>query len=291
MTSSDAAAPLRVVSAPAEDRRCVKSPAVRPYALLVLAGFRQQSAYRLAAFAGLVANTTFGFLKVAILLATVEAADGELNGYDAGSMAAYIWLSQGLLGSVNLFGRTEVAERIRTGDVVVDFLRPLDVQGAAVATEVGRNLFALLPRGIPSVLVGALVVGMTMPTTPLPYVLGLVSVLLGITVSVTTVYLVAATGFWLVETRGVQILYMVLSGFLAGLFVPISLFPDPLLALASATPFPSMLQYPVDVLSGRVEGLAALSLLAAQVAWLVATAALGQALTRRGRHKLEVQGG
>ena len=264
---------------------------MRPYALLVLAGFRQQSAYRLAALAGLVANTTFGFLKVAILLATVEAAGGELNGYDAGSMAAYIWLSQGLLGSVNLFGRTEVAERIRTGDVVVDFLRPLDVQGAAVATEVGRNLFALLPRGVPSVLVGALVVGMTMPTTPLPYLLGAVSVLLGITVSVTTVYLVAATGFWLVETRGVQILYMVVSGFLAGLFVPISLFPAPLLALASATPFPSMLQYPVDVLSGRVEGVAALGLVAAQVAWLVATAALGHVLTRRGRHKLEVQGG
>lgn len=264
---------------------------MRPYALLVLAGFRQQSAYRLAALAGLVANTTFGFLKVAILLATVEAAGGELDGYDAGSMAAYIWISQGLLGSVNLFGRTEVAERIRTGDVVVDFLRPLDVQGAAVATEVGRNLFALLPRGIPSVLIGALVVGMTMPTTPLPYLLGAVSVLLGITVSVTTVYLVAATGFWLVETRGVQILYMVLSGFLAGLFVPISLFPAPLLALASATPFPSMLQYPVDVLSGRVEGVAALGLVAAQVAWLVATAALGHVLTRRGRHKLEVQGG
>jgi ABC-2 type transport system permease protein len=291
MTSSDAAAPLRVVSPPRPGPACVKSRAVRPYALLVLAGFRQQSAYRLAALAGLVANTTFGFLKVAILLATVEAAGGELNGYDAGSMAAYIWISQGLLGSVNLFGRSEVAERIRTGDVVVDFLRPLDVQGAAVATEVGRNLFALLPRGIPSVLVGALVVGMTMPTTPLPYVLGTVSVLLGITVSVTTVYLVAATGFWLVETRGVQILYMVVSGFLAGLFVPISLFPAPLLALASATPFPSMLQYPVDVLSGRVEGLAALGLVAAQVAWLVATAALGRWMTRRGRHKLEVQGG
>lgn len=264
---------------------------MRPYLRLVVAGFRQQSAYRLAALAGLVANTTFGFLKVAILLATVEAAGGTLNGYDAGSMAAYIWISQGLLGSVNLFGRIEIADRIRTGDVVVDFLRPLDVQAGAVATEVGRNLFALLPRGIPSVLVGAVLVGMTMPTTALPYLLGAVSVLLGITVSVTTVYLVAAAGFWLVEVRGLQILYMVVSGFLAGLFVPIHLFPAPLLALASATPFPSMLMYPVDVLSGRVDGLAALGLVAVQCAWLAATAGLGQWLTRRGRRKLEVQGG
>lgn len=267
------------------------SPPVRPYLRLVVAGFRQQSAYRLAALAGLVANTTFGFLKVAILLATVEAAGGELRGYDVGAMSAYVWLSQGLLGSVNLFGRTEMAERIRTGDVVVDFLRPLDVHVAAVAMDVGRGVFALLPRGVPSVLVGALVVGMTMPTTPTPYLLGLLSVLLGITVSAATVYLVAATGFWLVESRGVALVYMVVSGFLAGLFVPISIFPAPLFLLATATPFPSMMMYPVDVLSGRVDGLASVGLVAAQLGWLVVVGALGQVMTRRGRRRLEVQGG
>jgi len=263
----------------------------RTYLLLVAAGFRQQSRYRLAALAGLVANATFGFLKVAVLFATVRAAGGEIDGYDLGTMSAYVWLSQGMLGSVNLFGRTEIAERIRSGDVVVDFLRPLDVQAASVATEVGRNLFALLPRGVPSVLIGALAVGMSLPTSVPGYLLGAVSLLLGITISCTTVYLVAATGFWLVETRGVQIFYMVVSGFLAGLFVPIGLFPTPLLVLASATPFPSMLMYPVDLLSGRVDGLAALGLVAAQVGWLVATVALGHVMTRRGRRRLEVQGG
>ncbi|WP_292602901.1 ABC-2 family transporter protein [Nocardioides sp. REDSEA-S30_B4] len=268
------------------------SPSVgTPYLRLVVAGFRQQAAYRLAALAGLVANTTFGFLKVALLLATVQAAGGELDGYDVGTMSAYVWLSQGLLGSVNLYGRSEMAERIRTGDVVVDFLRPLDVHAGAVAMEVGRGLFALLPRGVPSVLVGALVVGMTMPTTPGPYLLGAVSVLLGITVSAATAYLVAATGFWLVETRGVALLYMVVAGFLAGLYVPIAIFPAPLFWLASASPFPSMLMYPVDVLSGRVDGLASVGLVAAQVGWLVVVGALGQLMTRRGRHRLEVQGG
>lgn len=261
------------------------------YLRLVAAGFRQQSAYRLAALAGLVANATFGFLKVAILFATVEAAGGELRGYDVGTMSAYVWLSQGLLGSVNLFGRTEMAERIRTGDVVVDFLRPLDVHAAAVATDVGRGLFALLPRGVPSVVLGALVVGMSLPTSVGGYLLGALSVLLGITVSAATVYLVAATGFWLVETRGVALLYMVVSGFLAGLFVPIGIFPEPLFWLATSTPFPAMLMYPVDVLSGRVDGLAAVGLVAAQVGWLLAVGALGQLMTRRGRRRLEVQGG
>jgi ABC-2 type transport system permease protein len=185
-----------------------------------------------------------------------------------------------------------VATRIKDGEVAVDFLRPVDVQGAAIATEVGKSLFALIPRGLPSVLIGALLVGMTMPTEPAPYVLGAVSVLLGITIAAATVYLLVATpGFWLVETRGLQILYMVVSGFLAGLFVPIWLFPAWLEALAHATPFPSMLMYPTDILTGRVDLSTSLLMLAAQAAWLVVIGGLGQVLTRAGRRTLEVQGG
>lgn len=258
---------------------------------LLVAGVQRQSTYRLAALGGLVANVTFGLLKVSILFATVRAAGGELSGYDLGAMSAYIWISQGLLGSVNLFGRSDMADRIKSGDVAVDFLRPLDVQTAAVTTEVGQSVFALLPRGVPSIVIGAVVVGMDVPSTPAPYVVGAVSVILGIVVSCTTVYLVSAAGFWLVDNRGVQILYMVVSGFLAGLFVPIWLFPDWLRALAEATPFPSMLMYPTDILSGRVDATEGLGLVLVQLGWLAATVLVGQLMTRAGRRRLEVQGG
>lgn len=264
---------------------------MRTYLRLFVAGFRRQSTYRLAALGGLLANATFGLLKVALLFAAVRTSGGELAGYDVATMSSYIWISQGLLGSVNLMGRTEMAERIRSGDVAVDFLRPVDVHLASVTTEVGRATFALIPRGIPSVAIGALVVGMAVPDRPSAYVVGAVSLALGIVVSATTVYLVAATGFWLVETRGVAILYMVVSGFLAGLFVPIAMFPAWLHAVATATPFPSMMMYPVDVLSGRVEGLAALGLVGLQLLWLALTLAAGQVATRAGRRRLEVQGG
>ncbi|HEX8496943.1 MAG TPA: ABC-2 family transporter protein [Actinomycetales bacterium] len=264
--------------------------ALRVYSRLLAAGFAQQSAYRLAAFGGLVANATFGLLKVSILGATVTAAGGSVAGYDATTIGAYVWLSQGLLGSVNLYGRSDVATRIKDGDVVVDLLRPLDLQASTITTEVGKALFNLLPRGLPSVAIG-LLAGMVLPTSLLAYALGLVSVLLGIVVSFATVYLVAAAGFWLVETRGLQVLYMMVSGFFAGLFVPITLFPGWLRVIAEATPFPSMLMYPVDILSGRVLGADAAVLLAVQAGWLVAVLAAGHLMTRAGRRRLEVQGG
>jgi ABC-2 type transport system permease protein len=263
----------------------------RVYWRLLVAGFRRQSAYRLAALGGLVANLTFGLLKVAVLFATVRAAGGELRGYDTASMSTYIWLSQGLLGSVNLTGRTDLMLRVKDGQVAVDFLRPVDLQAATIATEAGGSLFALIPRGLPSVLLGAMTVGIQLPTSPVFYLLAVASLLLGIVISSATVYLIAVAGFWLVETRGLQISYMLASGFLGGLYVPITLFPHWLQIVAAATPFPSIMMYPVDVLSGLggVRGVADLVL--AQLAWLAGVAAIGQMLTRAGRKRLEVQGG
>ena len=263
----------------------------RVYWRLLVAGFRRQSAYRLAALGGLVANLTFGLLKVAILFATVRAAGGTLHGYTTESMSTYVWLSQGMLGSVNLNGRTDLALRVKDGQVAVDFLRPVDLQAATVATESGMALFALLPRGLPSVLLGALTVGIAMPTSPVFYLLGAVSMILGIVISAATVYLIAVLGFWLIETRGLQILYMIASGILGGLYVPIALFPQWLRIVATATPFPSIMMYPIDVLSGFGGAGRAAALVLAQVAWLSMVAAIGQVLTRAGRRRLEVQGG
>ena len=263
----------------------------RVYWRLLVAGFRRQSAYRLAALGGLVANLTFGLLKVAILFATVRAAGGELRGYDTASMSTYVWLSQGMLGSVNLTGRTDLALRVKDGQVAVDFLRPVDLQAATIASEAGASLFSLIPRGLPSVLLGAVTIGMQLPTSPVFYVLGAVSLVLGIVISAATVYLIAVAGFWLVETRGLQIFYMLTSGFLAGLYVPIGLFPQWLRIVAAATPFPSIMMYPIDVLSGLGGAGAAAERVLAQAGWLVGVAVAGQLLTRAGRRRLEVQGG
>jgi ABC-2 type transport system permease protein len=263
----------------------------RVYWRLLAAGFRRQSAYRLAALGGLVANLTFGLLKVAILFATVRAAGGRLHGYDTAAMSTYVWFSQGLLGSVNLTGRTDLALRVKDGQVAVDFLRPVDLQAATIAAEAGAALFALLLRGLPSVLLGALTIGILLPASPVFYLLGAVSLLLGITLSAATVYLIAVAGFWLVEARGLQILYMLASGFLGGLYVPIGLFPPWLRIVAAATPFPSVMMYPIDVLSGLGGAGHDAGLVLAQLAWLAGVAAVGQRLTRAGRRRLEVQGG
>ena len=258
---------------------------------LVRAGFRRQSSYRLAMVAGLFTNVVFGFIRASILFAALDSAGGTLAGYDKGSISAYVWLSQGLLGAIQLNGAADVGDRVRTGDIAVDFTRPVDLQTWHLAEDLGRAASTLIPRGVPSVLVGALTVGLTLPATAWPYLLGALSIVLGVTLSFYCRFAVNVLGFWLLDTRGLRTLYMVVSTFLAGLYVPVALFPQWLHTLAYATPFPSILQVPIDVFSGRVVGAAAISAVALQCFWVAVVCLAGRLLTTAGRRKLVVQGG
>lgn len=255
------------------------------------AGFRRQATYRLALIAGLVTNVVFGFIRAAILFAAVDSAGGTLAGYDKGTIGAYVWISQGLLGAIQLNGAADVGDRVRTGDIAVDFTRPVDLQTWHLAEDLGRAAYTLLPRAVPSVIVGALTVGLTLPATAWPYALGALSIVLGVTLSFYCRYAVNVIGFWLLDTRGLRTLYMVVSTFLAGLYVPVALFPDWLRTIAHATPFPSILQAPIDILSGRLGAVDAVRTLALQGIWVAVVCVAGRALTAAGRRRLVVQGG
>lgn len=261
------------------------------YRHLAVAGFRRQWQYKSAMFAGLFTNCVFGFVRAAIMTAAVGATGG-FAGYDAGSIGAYVWISQGLLGALLFMGaELELGTRMRTGDIAIDFLRPVDIQLGHLATDLGRAVCTLLPRGLPSLLVGTLTFGLALPSTPGPYLLGAISVALAMALSFLSLFALTTIGFWVVETRGLRTLHGVGGSFLAGLGVPVHAFPEWLRTVAAATPFPSMLQTPVDVLSGRIVGSDAVWAIAVQAGWVLVVGAVGRMLLAAGRRKLEVQGG
>ena len=114
---------------------------------------------------------------------------------------------------------------------------------------------------------------------------------LAVVVAFSGSFVVNLLAFWLVEVRGIRMLYMIVGGLLSGLYLPVPWFPDWLRTIAQWSPFPSMLQNPVDLLAGRVAGGDITSTLAVQLFWAVALLGLGQAVLSAGRRRLEVQGG
>src|SRR5262249_8691240 len=104
-------------------------------------------------------------MRGSVLLALL-AARSNVGGYDSSDALTYVWLTQGLIMVVYIWGWNELALRIVSGDVAVDLSRPIDFQGYWLAGDLGRALFHAIFRGIPPVLVGGLLFTLRMPTNP-----------------------------------------------------------------------------------------------------------------------------
>jgi ABC-2 type transport system permease protein len=257
------------------------------YLRLVRAGFRRYSTYRQATLAGLTTNCVFGLLRTAVLVA-VLAERGTVAGYDVATAVTFVWLGQGLITVVMLWGDSEMSRRIRTGDVVVDLGRPWDLQAALLAGDLGRAGFAVLTRLLPPAAFGALVFGFRWPAHGVTWVLFGVSVALAVVASFGIRFLLNASAFWLLDARGVLSLWGAASGVLCGLVLPLAWFPDWARTVLWWTPFPALFQSPIDVFTER--GSVA-TLLAHQLFWALVLLLAGRVVLALGSRRLVVQGG
>jgi ABC-2 type transport system permease protein len=264
--------------------------AARAYLALARAGFRRYATYRQAMVAAIVTNCIFGFLRAAVLLAL--AGPAGVAGYDAAQLATFVWVGQGLIGVVLLWAPTELADRIRSGDVIADLLRPVDLVWRELAGDLGRAGFAVLTRFAAPIVVGALAFGLRAPERAATYALFAVSVLLATVICFGCRYLVNAAAYWLLDARGPQVAWTLLSGVLGGLYFPLWFLPRPAaLSIVLTTPFPSVIQLPLDILVERGSALEQSGMLAVQVGWALAMLAICRAVQRRAERKLVVQGG
>jgi len=278
---------------PADGSHDATAPALAPYRAYLAfarAGFQRYATYRQAMVAALVTNCVFGFLRSAVLLAVAGAA--AVAGYDEGRLATFVWAGQGLIGVVLIWAPTELADRIRTGEVITDLLRPVDPVWRELAGDLGRAGFAVLTRFVGPIVVGALAFDLYAPGRLATYALFACSMLFATVICFGCRYPVNAAAYWLLDARGPQMAWTLASGVLGGLYFPLWFLPRAVTqCLVIATPFPSVIQLPLDVLVERGPPSEQALRLAVQAGWAVAVLALCRWVQWHGEKKLVVQGG
>lgn len=269
------------------------APHFRTFTAITGSGFRRYSTYRQATLAGAFTNTVFGFLRCYIFLAIAGSTIGGIAaGYDAGQLATYVWVGQGLLAVSLLWGWTELADRIRAGDVASDLLRPVHPVVSYLATDLGRAGYAALTRFVPPVVTGLLFFDMYLPRRWFTLPLFAISVALSVVLCFACRYLVNATAYWLADVRGPMIVWTLGAGVLSGLYFPLRFLPDwAAVALWAGTPFPSLLQTPLDVIVERDAAPMQAGLVALQALWAALLLAACAWVQRRAERKLVIQGG
>ena len=261
---------------------------MRLYLEVARRSFRRHLAYRAATLAGLFTNAVFGVMIAAVYAALYGDRGGAVAGFTLPETLTFVWVSQSLLMVVYLWGWWEVADAVRSGDVVADLIKPMDYQAYWLARDLGRAACHVLTRMLPTLLFGVALYDLALPGTVGTWAAFAVSVVLAVVVSFGWRFLVNLSAFWLLDARGIHPLSILVLTFFSGFLLPISFFPSWLRSVAELLPFRAVVMLPIEVLLGqRATG----SALAIQLFWAAALGLLAQAVLAAAVRKVVVQGG
>lgn len=257
------------------------------YGALFRLGFRRQFAYLGAAFWGLVTNLFFGLLRISILLALFDGRP-QVAGLTGADAVTYVALTQTFIAAFSLFGWYDLMRTIHRGEIASDLLRPVSLLGFWTAQDAGRAAGQFVLRGLPMLLLFALLWGTRFPADP---PLTALSALLAWACGFGYRFLVNCAAFWSPDAVGIGRLAWVLLGLGCGFLMPLRLFPDWLQTALAYTPFPAMLNTTVELWLGLKTGAEAGAALALQAGWTLVLFGLCAWVLRRGLRRLEVAGG
>jgi ABC-2 type transport system permease protein len=264
---------------------------MRLYIELTKKSFQRQVAYRTATLAGLITNMFFGVLRASILIAVYNAQTRSVPDYSVRDAITYTGMTQAFIGAVALWGWFDMIKSIKSGEVASDLARPYDYYNFWLAQDMGRSLFQLLTRGLLGMMIFIVFFGASVPTSFSQWMLLTISTLLALLLSFSWRFLASAIAFWTTDAVG----WMRIASFgillPTGFMLPLAFMPVWLQTLCYLTPFPGMINTPVDIYLGRTEGSRALIFIGLQLFWLLVLMAVGRLAAHAGRRKLTIQGG
>jgi ABC-type uncharacterized transport system permease subunit len=144
-----------------------------------------------------------------------------------------------------------------SGDIASDLAKPFDYYFFWLAQDLGANVTHLIVRGAPIMLAYALATPMVWPADAGAALTFAASLLLAMLVSFAWRFCVNITALWSADALGFARLGYTLAMFLSGFLVPVTFFPPWLQTAAYWTPFPSIVEIPVQIWLGILAGPAA----------------------------------
>jgi len=267
------------------------------YVAIIAARFRALLQYRAAALGGLFTQTFFGLVRIMILRA-FYAASSTAAPISLPRVITYVWLGQATLLLIPWRTDEDVAEQIRSGNVVYELTRPLDLYTVWLARSLAWRTAPVFLRMLPMFVVAMVIVPIVapgwelgLPASPVAFVMWIACFAGAVFVSAALTALMNVTLMWTLTGDGVPMLVATCATMFGGLVIPLPLYPEWAKPVLFALPFAGMLDLPSRVFSGDIAASSAPWVLAHQLAWTLALVALGRWLLSRGVRRLVVQGG
>ena len=250
--------------------------------------------YRAAALAGIATQFFWGFMEIMIFKAFYEA-DASAFPMSFSATASYIWLQQAFLAFFAAWMmENEIFDSIVNGNIAYELCRPIDIYHMWFSRSIANRMARAVLRCFPILIVAAFLpypYGIALPASMMHFVLFLITLILGLAVTVSFCMLVYVLTFFTISPQGLRILFVSTVEFFAGAIIPLPFFPEKLQKLLELLPFASMQNVALRIYSGSMTDYEMQKAILLQVFWLVAVTAVGKLLCRVAEKKITVQGG
>ncbi len=260
------------------------------YTALLSAQLRTLLQYRAAALAGLTTQLFFGFVIVMVYEAFYASAAAPMP-MTLREVTTYTWLGQAMLGLMPWSIDPEIRERIRTGGVAYELLRPADLYNMWFIRSVARRAVPTLLRSLPIFAVAGLFLGLEPPPTAAAGLAWAAATFCALLLSSAITTLMAVTLMWTISGEGILYIMPGIAGFFSGQYLPLPLMPDWIELLSEWLPFRGLIDIPFRLYLGHVPVEECLPLFLHQLAWIAVLVLAGRRALARGTRRLVVQGG
>lgn len=250
--------------------------------------------YRTAAIAGIATQFAWGFLELCVFQA-FHRTDPEAFPMEFHQLASYIWLQQAFLALfMTWFMEAEIFESIMDGSICYELCRPINIYHMWFARSIANRSSRALLRCFP-ILIAAFFLPAPYKMSPVSdfttFLLFLISMLLGLIVTVSLCMIIYMLSFFTVSPQGLKILFAMTSEFFQGNVIPLPFFPSRLQKIMELQPFASMENVPLRIYSGNIQGDQALKAILLQLFWAIVLTVIGRLICRSAMAKITVQGG
>lgn len=267
---------------------------MKKYYLFFKLRFAQGVQYRMASLTALTTQLIWGLMECFAYKAIAEASGGNLP-MNYASIVSYIWLKEAFLVLFNTWAAdNDIFDMIQSGNIAYELCRPVSIYSMWFARTVGGRISEALLRCVPILICAFLMpkpYRMSLPVSIKAFGLFILTMLLGLGITVAFCTLVYMLCFFTISPQGWR---MVLTGavdFLSGNIIPLPFFPQKYLKIVELSPFAYMQNVPFRIYCGDLAGADMYSAILKQILWLVLLIFMGVLIWKKAEKKIVVQGG